>query len=137
MNKEVDFYAKFYLPFEVEACTSDGVFKIAGFSDDLGIFLDTIMYGAHAIPKYQLLLRPLPLTKTKIVHKGNVFCPMVELQRLYPNAQWWLNYRYVWVDNNVDLSGTCIEHCIMVKLMEWGFDVFALLARGLAIEKIN
>lgn len=68
-----------YLPYGLRVKTEDGMFKVIGWVDDIGICLDTMYYGANAISTYKPILRPLSDLTKEIEHIGERFVPIKEL----------------------------------------------------------
>lgn len=137
-----------YLPYGVEVKTEDGIFKVVGWVDDIGICLDTIFYGANAIPEYKLILRPLSDLTKEIEHNGRSFVPMDTVGDI-PNNFCKCDFVTDWCDKGGDFNeyvkefanGVFGNHHLdylpfgfVQKLIEWNFDVFGLLDQNLAID---
>lgn len=60
-----------------------------------------------------------------------------KLSDLFSNTPSWSTYGRSWCSNGIDLSGTVIEWCVLNKLIEWRYDVFGLISKGLAIDVKN
>ncbi|MGJ1360400.1 hypothetical protein ACR79K_27210 [Sphingobacterium siyangense] len=123
-----------YLPYGVEVKTKDGIFKIVGWVNDIGICLDTIFYGANAIPEYKLILRPLSDLTKEIEHNGEMFVPKEVLIDRYDlkfdeGDYFFLDY-YCIGDTDSPWTG----YHIIQLLIQWHFDVFGLIDKGLAID---
>lgn len=133
-----------YLPYGVEVKTEDGIFKVVGWVDDIGICLDTIFYGANAIPEYKLILRPLSDLTKEIEHHGKRFIPLHIINGFGKNSE---SICDRWIEPNLTTQGggsweggieddidTFQFYWLYVKLLSWHFDVFGLIEKGLAIE---
>jgi len=131
-----------YLPYGVEVKTKDGIFKVVGWVDDIGVCLDTILYGANAIPEYKLILRPLSDLTKEIEHKGERFVPKELLREISgafkPTDDIKNTFTICIVDETVTRFSALCVHInqleLFQKLFEWHFDVFGLIEKGLAID---
>ena len=110
-----------YLPYGLKVKTEDGIFKVVGWVDGVGICLDTIFYGANAIPTYKLILRPL----SSLTDRINPIQHHTYLDGLnYPNID--------------SVENALIKGHLFVEdyqyLIEHHFDVSGLIKHGLAID---
>lgn len=122
-----------FLPYGVEVITEDGIFKVVGWVDDIGICLDTIFYGANAIPEYKLILRPLSDLTKEIEHNGERFTPNNRIDQYTQIGG--DGKLYLLVDGALwSCNPLSWDYYLVVKLISWHFDVFGLIGKGLAID---
>lgn len=114
-----------YLPFGVKAKTKDYEFIVAG-AHDYTIFGDN---ENGELEEYygdvKLILRPLSDLTEKHIKEIHSRCP---------NSPNWQELHKEWINEGGDLTETIIEYAVMEILLEWHFDVFRLIDKGLAID---
>ena len=130
-----------YLPYGVEVKTKDGIFKVAGWVDDIGVCLDTILYGANAIPEYKLILRPL-----SDLSSYNERFEESWISRLNKECIEFSNADGIWLDSDLDFDlmyDRCEQPAYLSleyasKCIDWliknHFDLFGLIEKGLAVD---
>lgn len=122
-----------YLPWEVEATYFDADRELIQFCKVRGWNTDelTISDGEYEyvveFDDIKLCLLPLSHLTKEIEHKGEKFVPIEELDKYHDFSI--LNYK--------DIMSTPLRYpyTVVQKLLEWKFDIFGLLERGLAIDK--
>jgi len=102
-----------YLPYGLRVQTEDGIYRVCGWSDEIGIMLDTIDYGFNAVPHYKLVLRPINDLGIEFMHNGK---------------------RKVIADYRDKKLSVAVYVNYMNTLFEHHFDVFGLIEKGLAVD---
>jgi hypothetical protein len=72
---------------------------------------------------FKLILHPLSDLEKEIEFKGEKFVPMDRIQ-IYPNAEYLIS----------QISTGFVEIIVYKMLLEWHFDVYGLIDKGLAID---
>ena len=133
-----------YLPYGVRVKTIDGIFTVDGWSNEIGILLDTIFYGANTIPEYKPILRPLSDLTKEIYHNGNKFVPIEVFEitddhTSYPFEHDSGNIKLIRAlesisKNDCEFDINFLPFEVVAMLISWHFDVFGLIKEGLAID---
>lgn len=82
------------------------------------------------------ILRPLSDLTKEIDHNGERFVPIKEIERLFTveiESEGNGNFEMA----NILLDVLELPYCIVQKLLEWHFDIFGLIDKGLAIKIRN
>lgn len=94
------------------------------------------MDGSHAVickSLVKMLLRPLSYLTKEIEHNGIKFIPINELKHFY-------GFDYMWSyvcckQGDFNPGAVCLAS--INKLLEWHFDIFGLIDKGLAVDINN
>lgn len=121
-----------YLPYKPKVQTEDGIYDVEGWSNDIGIMLNTIDYGFNAVPACKLVLRPISDVKTTIETKDGPknFASLLDLSQ-DEDGDW---CERVYADQCESPSVLSVITGFNWWLFEYHFDVFGLIEKGLAIS---
>jgi len=128
-----------YLPYGliVNFNRNNGMFK----SDNVNLLNTAICYNESVKETFFMygnvtyglfdctpLLRPLSDLTKEIEVNGKTFIPYEELEKNAVSEYWWQSI------NSHGIGPTAHFHLILL-LLEWHFDIFGLIEKGLAIKK--
>lgn len=128
--KELAPYLPYKLQWKFEG--SDEVHEVMGIDiTDFGIHLFSPYgdYGKCRINEGKPLLRPLSSLTEEIDHNGERFIPINNLKHLY-------GWDYLWYEVLGEITNfnvNKLKYACLKLLLEWHFDVFGLIERGLAL----
>lgn len=132
-----------YLPYDLECecplLTEDRegskVCDIVGaFSDWVAISTkDSNIHDEFEYDEFNPLLRPIEDIVSEIEHNGETFIPFEELDDTSIYSSNYKNGKHYARGHVHGVSSTTIDD--LNKLLEWHFDIFGLIEKGLAIKK--
>lgn len=83
------------------------------------------------IDKIKPILRPLSDLTKEIEVNGEKFAPCEELNKIHKTTITYLKMQEIIIDN---IKIDCTPSWIQNKLLEWHFDIYGLIEKGLAID---
>lgn len=122
-----------YLPYELKMCCPNSNIKIQVLKPfDIGGYMLDFLNTSTRKP----ILRPLSDLTKEIEHNGEIFIPIDYLKNNYSGFYFDSNPELLIKSNNTNLY-ISLQWSVEFynKLLEWHFDVFSLIEKGLAIDK--
>ena len=128
-----------YLPYGLKAMDNkDEIFEMTGFSAEHGNSFKMIELMNVNESKYfgnfvgiRPILRPMSDLKKEITHKGKKLTPIYWLEEFYDTLD--LHEQAVRLIKEPMWVNQC-DYMLIIHLIEWYFDVFGLIEKGLAVD---
>jgi len=129
-----------YLPYNVVVCVND--FKVVNVKPIHKLHTNEGVGNINHIltsDRYRLSLRPLSDLVKEIEHNGETFVPIEKIKNMWGyktfEYQGSVSYAHYFKLENNEPAILHLPYCFIELFLEWHFDIYGLIEKGLAIEK--